>query len=76
MHTGLVTVRFWCKKCSWSTSGTILEGKPDNTRWCLKCNSQFLHCDKCFQYISGTVKDGVVICDECKKPVSALALVI
>lgn len=68
--------RYWCVKCGWSTSGTIPEGKPMDSRWCPKCSSQFLHCDKCHERTSGTVKGDEVICDKCQKPVSATALVL
>ena len=64
-----------CIKCSWISSGVILENEPKNRRWCIKCRSPLFQCDKCLHFVSGTKTEKEVVCDYCKKPVSEKALV-
>ncbi|GEM_PF-4880966 len=65
---------YWCVKCSWETSGIIIEGKPKNRRWCVKCKSPMFRCDKCYSFTSGTITEEAIFCDKCKNPVSEQAL--
>lgn len=57
--------RYWCEKCSLTTSGVIIEEKSPESLWCVRCKSPLLHCNKCQEYTSGTRKGNVTICDKC-----------
>lgn len=64
-----VMVFFYCGKCNFNTSGSIIPDKSKSGRWCPCCKSPLIWCDKCQKYKDGEKKDDKIFCGDCHEEI-------